>query len=156
MQRTRVDGNKFQQELVTAAEHAAVPAYVVRLHTPQARQSNVRNIADFIVFSERTVILEVKETGDVRFSLNTFQQADKVKEFQPVFEKLKKAYNWESPKQYPYRLAILVHFIKCRVFTLYYLDENGFVVLHPTDPQSEALKHFSSIEDACNEILRIQ
>lgn len=154
--RTRVDGNKFQQELATAAEHAAVPAYVIRLHTPQARQANVRNISDFIIFSERTVILEVKETGDRRFSLHTFQQADKVKEFQPVFEKIKAAYGWNSTNQYPYRLAILVHFIKYGVFTLYYLDENGFVVLHPTDPQSEALKHFSSIEDACNEILRIQ
>lgn len=152
--RTRVDGNKFQQELATAAEHAAVPAYVIRLHTPQARQSNVRNIADFIIFSERAVILEVKETGDVRFSLHTFQQADKVKEFQPVFEKIKKEYHWETTEQYPYRVAILVHFIKYRVFTLYYLDENEFVVLHPTDEQSAALKHFYSIEDACNEILR--
>lgn len=130
MQRTRVNGTKFQNELADAAEKLEVPVKVVRLRTPQSQQANVRNIADFILYGRTSIILEVKETGEKSFSLHTFQQHEEVEKFQEFFDKAKSYYKWAD---YPYRCAVLVHFMRQGKFTLYYVDENPFKVMHPDD-----------------------
>ncbi|MCM1322825.1 MAG: hypothetical protein NC218_01430 [Acetobacter sp.] len=131
MARERVDGNKFQSEVETAAQKIEQPVFVIRLRTPQARQANVRNIADFILFGRTTQILEVKETGDKSFSLNTFQQKQEVEKFQKFFEEAKVYYNFQNDR--PYRVAALVHFIREGKYTLYYMEDSPFVVMHPDD-----------------------
>ena len=99
MERQRVDGNKMQNELAGAIEKSSQPAFAIRLHTPQAQQANVRNIADFIIYGRRSLILEVKETAATR----------------------------------PYRVAVLVHFMRPSKYVLYYLEDQEFIVMHPED-----------------------
>lgn len=133
MERSRISGHKFQAELVSKADKLSVPNFVVRLHTPQSQQANVKNISDFIIFGNRSIILEVKETGDKSFSLNTFQQKKEVEKFQKFFEKAKAFYGFDSIDKRPYRVAVLVHFMSYKKFTLYYLEDSPFVVMHPDD-----------------------
>lgn len=131
MARERVSGNKFQSEVEKAALKLEQPVFVVRLRTPQARQANVKNISDYILFGRTTIILEVKETGSTSFSLNTFQQKEEVEKFKLFFEKAKLYYDFKFDR--PYRVAALVHFIKEGKYTLYYMEDSPFVVMHPND-----------------------
>lgn len=131
MERQRVDGNKMQNELAGAIEKSSQPAFAIRLHTPQAQQANVRNIADFIIYGRRSLILEVKETAATSFSLRTFQQREKIEEFQKFFEKAKVVYNFTYDR--PYRVAVLVHFMRPSKYVLYYLEDQEFIVMHPED-----------------------
>lgn len=128
--RTRVNGHKLEDEFVAAVASAATPAYILRLRTPQSRQAGVQNIADYIVYGHISTIIELKETGEKSFSLNTFNQKEEMEKFQKFFAPAKEYYKWDK---YPFRLAVVVHFIKEHKFVLYYTDENSFKVLHSTD-----------------------
>lgn len=135
MSRQRVDGTKFETELERAVGRAPFPAYYIRLRTPQSMLANVRNIADFLILGRNITILEVKETKEKSFSLNTFQQKEEIEKFKPFFEKAKEEYKFSELPFYPYRVAVLVHFIKQGKFTLYYVDENPFIVMHADDKE---------------------
>ncbi len=132
-QRSRISGNKFQSELYSVIEEKklAYPAYAIRLRTPQSQQANVRNIADFILYGRGSIILEVKETGEKSFSLRTFQQKEEIEKFQKFFEKAKEFYGFINSR--PYRVAVLVHFMKQGKYTLYYVEDSEFIVMHPDD-----------------------
>lgn len=132
MRRTRVDGNKFEGEFVDAVKSAStsIPAHYIRLRTPQSCRAGVKNIADFIVFGHILTIVELKETGEKSFSLNTMDQKEEMEKFQKFFLPAREYYKWDK---YPYRVAVIVHFIKEQKFMLYYTDENPFKVLHSKD-----------------------
>ena len=146
MRRTRVDGLKFQSDFVAAIEKSDIPAYVMRLYLPGAAQANVRNLADYVIFSKSAIIVEVKETKKSSFSLNTFQQKEEVDKFKSVFLTLARN-NGELPS---YRLAILIHFITENVYSLYYLDTGDYLILHPNDENSIS---FSALPEAIKFLL---
>ena len=79
--RTRSDGLKFQNEVEKYCKKPANRVFYVRLRTGIVGYANLNNIADFILFSRQTVILEVKETGADAFSLNDFQQKEEIEKF---------------------------------------------------------------------------
>lgn len=146
MARQRTDGLKFEEEFRKAIIKAPFPVAVIRLHTPQSCYANVQNLADYIIFARRTIILELKETSAKSFSLNTFQQKEQVEIFKEVFGRARDAYQFSN--NYPYRLAILIHFIKEQKFALYFMDENPLKVLHP-NPDECILK------DTLEEVLEV-
>ena len=130
MNRTRVDGTKFEKEIEAGLENLSQPAYYIRLHTPMARLANVSNIADFVVFGRSTVILEAKETKQSSFSLNDFQQKDKIVDFLEFYRHRLTAI---SPPPH-YSLAILVHFIKNQKYVLCFFENSDMPkVIHPTN-----------------------
>ena len=141
--RERVDGNRFQREVEQAAQKLEQPVFLVRLRTPQARQANVKNISDYILFGNITTILEVKETGAKSFSLNTFQQKEEVEKFQKFFDEANRYYDFRANR--PYRAATLVHIMAEQKYVLYYMEDAPLVVMHPEDKNCMT---FSTLKEA--------
>lgn len=122
MNRTRPDGNKFQEEVKKGLEKLSVPTYQVRLHT-----TSVSAISDFIIFSKRIAILEVKETSQNSFSTRTMQQREMAEKFQNFHHQATQIYG-----ELPYRLYVLVHFITPDLYTVCDLTEE-LAIIHPSD-----------------------
>lgn len=140
IRRTRPDGNKFQQDVSKALEKLAVPNYPIRLHTTAVRQ-----LSDFIIFSKTVSILEVKETTANSFSTRTMQQKEKVNEFQRFLT--------EAPEilgNLPYRIYILVRFIKEGVYIVYDATEQ-LAIIRPSGKEGSA---FSTLNEALEYIVR--
>ena len=119
MIRTRVDGNKFQDEVERGLANKLQPLnLLVRLHT-----TKVRSVSDFIIFSKSVSILEVKETGKNSFSTRTMQQRELVEEFQDFYRRAVPILG-----NLPYRIYILVHFISKNEYVVMDITENLGIV----------------------------
>jgi hypothetical protein len=140
IRRTRPDGNKFQQDVSRALEKLEIPNYPIRLHT-----TTVRQLSDFIIFSKTVSILEVKETTANSFSTRTMQQKEKVEEFQEFLTRTSKILG-----NLPYRIYILVRFIKERVYMVYDATEQ-LAILHATGKEGPT---FSTLNEALEYIVR--
>lgn len=123
MKRTRTDGTKFQEEVKRGLAKFSVPLFEIRLHT-----NIVRSISDFIILTDKMIILEVKETSAKSFSTFTMQQHEKIEEFREFHRRAIEVYN-----SIPVRLYILVHFIKYDVYVVYDLLEKDTIVKIDSD-----------------------
>lgn len=130
MQRTRVNGKKFEKEIERYCAREEVCAFLVRLRAPQVKLANITNIADYLLFAKRTIVLEAKETKASSFSLKDFQQKEQLETFKPFYANAESLYG--SPL--PYRAVVLVHFIAEGKYTAYFVDKGDFKVIRPDDP----------------------
>ena len=130
MARSRPNGQKFEAEIERYCNKKSTCIFSIRLRTPQARLANVTNIADYLLLAKRVILLEAKETGADSFSLNTFQQKEEVEKFKSFYSKARQFYG----KSLPYRVVVLVHFIRVGKYTAYFVDEGEFKVIRPDDP----------------------
>ena len=128
MRRTRPNGAKNQLELERFCEKEGSGIYLIRLYTPQSQHANVTNVADYILFANKVIILEVKETGADSFSTRTMQQKEELEEYKKFYSSAVALYT-----HLPYRAVVLVHFIRKGKYTAYFIDEGEFVVMHPDD-----------------------
>ena len=98
--RTRVDGNKFQNEFSKSISESF---YVLRLPTLNTGYSGLTQPADFIVFGKVPAFVETKETGNDAFSISQMEQLEAMKDF----EKHRTMYRTMNLNYY-----VVVHFIK--------------------------------------------
>lgn len=129
--RTRVDGHKFEEEFEKLMAKQAFPHFLIRLRTPSQQYAGVTNIADYILFSRSTHILELKETSKDVFYLSQINQKDELEKFKEYYQQAKNRYNWK-PNDKPIRAVVLIHFIKQQKYAAYPIDEEDFKPVRPT------------------------
>ena len=132
--RTRVDGHKFEEEFEKLMAKQAFPHFLIRLRTPSQQYAGVTNIADYILFSHSTHVLELKETSKDVFYLSQINQKDELERFKEYYKKAKSWYNWTSD-EFPVRAVVIIHFIKESKYAAYPIDEYDFKPVRTTTPE---------------------
>lgn len=147
--RTRVDGHKFEEEFEKLMTKQAFPHFLIRLRTPSQQYAGVTNIADYILFSHSTHILELKETSKDVFYLSQINQKDELEKFKEYYKKAKSWYNWK-PNDKPIRAVVLIHFIRQRKYAAYPIDEEDFKPVRITTPECLVA---NTLHELLNEVL---
>lgn len=132
--RTRVDGHKFEDEFEKLVAKQTFPHFLIRLRTPSQKYAGLANIADYILFSHSTHILELKETSKDAFYLSQINQKDELEKFKEYYKRAKEWYNW-TQDEFPVRAVVIIHFIKESKYVAYPIDEYDFKPIHITTPE---------------------
>ena len=147
--RTRVDGHKFEEEFEKLVAKQAFPHFLIRLRTPSQQYAGVTNIADYILFSHSTHILELKETSKDAFYLSQINQKDELEKFKEYYKKAKSYYNQTSDK-FPIRALVIIHFIRESKYVAYPIDEYDFKPVRSTTPECLVS---DTLQELLNEVL---